>query len=63
MKRVKNNGDHLGPTLRNAYPANLDGTFYSMLAVLQQAEDALNKQQDDEIAPKGLYDRGACCGC
>jgi len=38
MKGVDVAVDQLGPSLRDAFSAALDGTFYSMLAVLKNAE-------------------------
>lgn len=62
MKPVKDGGERLRLTLRNAFPANLDGTFYNMLAILRQAETALETQSDGEPYPISLDNRHVSCG-
>jgi len=62
MKPVKDGGEHLGPTLRNAFPPSLDGTFYNMLAIFRQAETALETQSDGEPYPITLDNRRISCG-
>ena len=37
--------EQVGPSLRDAFPAALDGTFYSMLAVLKDAEGPAEARQ------------------
>ena len=64
MTRSENRVDHLGATLRNAFPTKLDGTFYSMLAVLRDAEAALTEDalRSVYIKPAKLSGRGEVAG-
>ncbi|MBB5715577.1 hypothetical protein [Sphingomonas aerophila] len=45
MRSVDVAVDHFGPPLRDAFPAASDGTFYSMLAVLKDAEGPAEARQ------------------
>lgn len=49
MTQNENRVDQVGTTLRHAFPAVRDGTFYSMLAVLRDAESALKEDRLRQI--------------
>lgn len=54
MRSVDVAVEHFGPPLRDAFPAASDGTFYSMLAVLKDAESPAQARQHGPSDPGQL---------